>query len=185
MNPYAHLSTCRQSKTTSGPTAPDFRPDRFLGRKTTGNVFLAMALVAVWFVQLGIKPLHAKEAVFDLDNHAGKVVYVDFWASWCGPCRKSFPFMIQLHREFGDDLVIAAINLDEKRADADTFLSEFDVPFSVFYDPAGRVAEAFDLKGMPMSFLFGRQGEKLGQHVGFRKKDEEKLRAAIKTALGR
>lgn len=185
MNPYVRLSNCRQRRIASGPIAREIYHDRISGRRTAGTVLLAMALITAWFVQMDIKPLHAKETVFNLENHAGKVVYVDFWASWCGPCRKSFPFMIQLQQEFGDDLVIAAINLDEKRVDADTFLSDFDVPFDIFYDPTARIAEAFDLKGMPMSYLFGRNGEKLGQHVGFRKKDEEKLRAAIKAALGR
>lgn len=161
------------------------RFSKFSGGQAVRTVLLSVTLAVAGFIQLGVNPLHAKESSFNLQNYAGKVVYVDFWASWCGPCRKSFPFMNQLKQEFGDDLVIAAINLDEKRADADLFLADFDVEFDVYYDPSARIAEAYDLKGMPMSYLFGRNGEQLGHHVGFRKKDEKKLRAVIKVALDR
>lgn len=127
--------------------------------------------------------LQAREAGFNLQDYQGKVVYVDFWASWCTPCRASFPFMNELQRQFGDDLVVAAINLDEDRADAEEFLSEIDVIFDIHYDPSAKLAQDYGLKGMPTSYLFGRDGEPLGSHVGFRTKDEKKLRAAIAAAI--
>jgi len=79
-------------------------------------------------------------AAFNLDSYAGKVVYVDFWASWCGPCRDSFPFMADMSRQFGDDLAIVAINVDEHKSDALRFLDLFDVPFEIVYDPQGELA---------------------------------------------
>lgn len=126
----------------------------------------------------------ADDAVFDVANHKGKVVYVDFWASWCTPCRASFPFMARLKQEFGDDLVIAAINLDKNRSDADKFLEDMEVTFAIHYDPEGTLAEAFEVKGMPSSYLFDGNGQLVGSHVGFRKKDEAGLYAAVSAAIG-
>ncbi|MBX2880272.1 MAG: TlpA family protein disulfide reductase [Granulosicoccus sp.] len=125
----------------------------------------------------------ASETDFRLEEYAGKVVFIDFWASWCGPCRASFPFMEELQREFGDDLVIVAINLDENRKDALEFLARFEVSFKIFYDPSAQLAEKYEVKGMPSSYLFDRSGELLGSHIGFRKKDKQQLRSEIIAAL--
>jgi len=127
-------------------------------------------------------PLSAQEG-FDFDKYKGKVLYVDFWASWCIPCRASFPFMQDVATQHAEDLVIVAITVDKSRADADRFLAEFDVDFEIVYDPDGKLAEAFDLKGMPTSFLYDRAGKLLGSHVGFRKKDIDRLRAVISAAV--
>ncbi|ASK69416.1 MULTISPECIES: TlpA disulfide reductase family protein [Shewanella] len=113
--------------------------------------------------------------VFDANNQSvsltefkGKVVYVDFWASWCGPCRKSFPWMnamAQKYREQG--LAVVAINLDTDKALADEFLKQVPATFTVRFNPEGDVARSFDLLGMPSSFMFNRQGELVKSHVGF------------------
>ncbi|MGR6502502.1 TlpA disulfide reductase family protein [Shewanella sp. Koi 1] len=113
--------------------------------------------------------------VFDANNQSvsltefkGKVVYVDFWASWCGPCRKSFPWMnamAQKYREQG--LAVVAINLDTDKALADEFLQQVPATFTVRFNPEGDVARSFDLLGMPSSFMFNRQGELVKSHVGF------------------
>lgn len=142
-----------------------------------------ITLVAIILFSTSAAQLQARDTVFNLEDYQGKVVYVDFWASWCTPCRASFPFMNDIQRQFGDDLVVAAINLDEDREAAESFLSEFDVIFDIHYDPSAKLAQDYGLKGMPTSYLFGRNGEPLGSHVGFRKKDEKKLRAAIAAAI--
>lgn len=123
------------------------------------------------------------DSEFNIKNHQGKVVYVDFWASWCTPCRASFPFMKQLVEQHGDELVIAAINVDSDREAADTFLQAFDVNFDIHYDPEGKLAESFDVKGMPTSYLFNRSGQLIGTHIGFRNKDIDKLSTAIADAI--
>ncbi|QSX28499.1 TlpA family protein disulfide reductase [Shewanella cyperi] len=102
-----------------------------------------------------------------LTQYSGKVVYLDFWASWCGPCRKSFPWMNDLSRRHGDDLVVLAVNLDPDPADAEAFIQEFKPRFTIGYDPEGKLARRFDLLGMPSSFLFDRQGQLVSTHVGF------------------
>ncbi len=121
----------------------------------------------------------------DLDALKGKVVYVDFWASWCVPCRQSFPWMAEMQRRYGKDgLVIVAVDLDAVRADADTFLNEFVPSFRIAYDPEGALAERFHVKGMPTSFLIDRDGKTQLMHAGFRAKDREPLEAQMRALVG-
>jgi thiol-disulfide isomerase/thioredoxin len=109
-----------------------------------------------------------------LDNLHGKVVLVDFWASWCGPCLQSFPWMNGLHARHADDgLVIVAVNLDQDRALADAFLKKVPPQFRVEYDQAGQLAKAFGVEAMPTSFLIGRDGTVRARHAGFRDKQRE------------
>ena len=89
----------------------------------------------------------------ELAQFKGQVVYLDFWASWCAPCRESFPWMNRLQNELGHDgLVVIAVNVDRERADADRFLREHPAHFRIVYDPDGLLAEKFGVRGMPTSF---------------------------------
>jgi len=123
-------------------------------------------------------------AAFDISAYQGKVVYVDFWASWCTPCRASFPFMADLAEEYGEDLAVVAINVDESRSDAEAFLATFDTPFDIVYDAAGKLATAFKVPGMPTSYLYDRNGSFLHRHIGFRKASQEQIRDSIVAAIG-
>lgn len=149
-----------------------------LSRARWGRVHFLVALLLASLSTIG-----NADTEFAVENHKGKIVYVDFWASWCIPCRASFPFMQEMSEKYGESLVIAAINVDESRADADQFLEEFTVNFDIVYDPKGALAESFDVKGMPTSYLFDRQGNLLGSHLGFRKNDIAKLEEAIANAI--
>ncbi|QYK06922.1 TlpA disulfide reductase family protein [Shewanella zhangzhouensis] len=105
---------------------------------------------------------------FSLSDYRGKVVYVDFWASWCGPCRKSFPWMNEMHSRYQDKgLAVIAINLDTDSGDAKPFLNDLKPQFIIGYDSQGEVARQFDLLGMPSSFVFDRSGKLVATHVGF------------------
>lgn len=114
----------------------------------------------------------------------GRVVYVDFWASWCGPCKQSFPWMNEMQAKYGDKgLTIVGVNTDAKREDADKFLVNTPAKFTIAYDPAGKVAEKYQPKGMPTSFLIGADGIVRAVHVGFRDSDREELEREIAAAL--
>ena len=103
-----------------------------------------------------------------LKNEIGNVVYVDFWASWCIPCRQSFPWMNNLKAKYqAKGLTIISINLDHSRALADEFLKEVTANFPVIYDPKGLIARKYKLKGMPSSFIVDRTGKIVSAHVGF------------------
>lgn len=103
-----------------------------------------------------------------LGSLRGKVVLVDFWASWCGPCAAAFPAYEELFQEYRSrGLDVVAVNLDEKRTDADRFLASRPHAMDVVFDPSGRSAKAFGLEGMPTSFLIGRDGRIRFVHTGF------------------
>lgn len=98
----------------------------------------------------------------------GQVVYVDFWASWCGPCRESFPWMNQMHaRHEKDGLVILAVNVDQEPDKARAFLKELPAQFRIVPDSGGKLAEHYQLRGMPSSFVVDRKGQVRFAHVGF------------------
>lgn len=119
-----------------------------------------------------------------LDQHKGKVVYVDFWASWCVPCRNSFPWMNQMQKKYkGKGLEIIAINLDKKRELADTFLREIPANFTIAFDPEGKTAEAYKVMGMPSSYLINRKGEIVYKHIGFQENSASRMEAHISEAL--
>lgn len=114
----------------------------------------------------------------------GKVVYLDFWASWCAPCKQSFPWMDSLHQRYGPQgLVILAVNLDQERDAAERFLTKTPVSFTRLYDPKGETARLFGVSAMPHSFLIDRGGQVRAVHRGFRPSDAEALEADIRKAL--
>lgn len=108
---------------------------------------------------------HLKQA---LAQHHGQVVYLDFWASWCGPCRKSFPWMNDMQQKYRQQgFTIISVNLDVNKALAEKFLLENPANFSVIYDPEGYIAQRFKIKGMPSSLLIDRKGQVQHAHSGF------------------
>ena len=114
----------------------------------------------------------------------GKVVYVDFWASWCGPCRQSFPWMNALQARYGArGLQVVGVNVDAKRADADKFLAEVPATFAIGFDAQGDTPRRYAIKGMPTSVLVGADGKVIQVHNGFRDEDRQALEAAIDSAL--
>lgn len=126
--------------------------------------------------------LPAREGEVSLVSLQGKVVYLDFWASWCEPCRRSFAWMKTLHEKYGDHLAIVAVDLDRKREDADGFLAKNPVPFTIAFDPAGKVAEAFHVAAMPSSFVIGPDGKVLHAQAGFDPKKTADVETLLATA---
>ena len=114
----------------------------------------------------------------------GKIIYLDFWASWCAPCRESFPWMNMLHKKYADrGLVVIAVNLDENQQDAQQFLKELPAEFQVIYDPEGELAEIYNVQGMPSSYLFNRNGKLVSTHIGFKNRDADVLQTSITSLL--
>ena len=129
--------------------------------------------------------LPTSSGTVSLHNFRGKVVYVDFWASWCGPCRQSFPWMSTLFDRYADkDLVIVAVNLDKTRDAANAFLALYPAPFTVAFDPDGKTAGEFGVNAMPSSFIVNRTGAIVYVHQGFQESKANAIEARIKEALG-
>jgi len=120
-----------------------------------------------------------------LGEVTGKVVWVDFWASWCAPCRRSFPWMNEmLERYEGQGLQIIGVNVDKEMKLAEDFLAETPAQFDLRYDPAGALAEEFGVQAMPSSFLLDADGNIIATHFGFRTADTGDYEATIVKALG-
>lgn len=121
---------------------------------------------------------------FTLDDYAGKVVLIDFWASWCGPCRQSFPWMNAMQAKYSDDgLVIVAVNVDNDLADANRFLNDFPARFQVHFDDDKSLAREYEVVAMPSSFLIGRDGQVVKKHMGFKVLQQDEYESAIRAAL--
>jgi len=129
-------------------------------------------------------PLLGDSVSVELNKLRGKVIYLDFWASWCGPCRISLPQIDELQRSLGSDkFEVLAINLDEKPDNAIRFLKRFPVSYTVLSDPTGKVAEAYQLPGMPSSFIIDQSGRISMSHTGFKKGDIKQIRNHIEKLL--
>ncbi len=118
-----------------------------------------------------------------LPQWKGKVVLLDFWASWCKPCRESFPWMNDLQHRYGDNLVIVAVNLDQDHRLADQFLEQTPATFRIEYDPKGTLATQLGVSTMPMSFLIDRSGRIRERHQGFRQTEQPKREKSIAALL--
>jgi cytochrome c biogenesis protein CcmG, thiol:disulfide interchange protein DsbE len=130
--------------------------------------------------------LKTDAGAFRFDSLRGKVVYVDFWASWCVPCRRSFPWMNEMQARYKDkDFVIVAISIDSDIASAQRFLANNPANFIIAYDPESISANTLNLSGMPTSFLIDRDGEIVWRHIGFRESDKAENEAKIKEHLAR
>jgi thiol-disulfide isomerase/thioredoxin len=155
---------------------------------------LAAVCAALWMSAVSAQQVGQPAPAFDLPaagapnvklaDLKGRVVYVDFWASWCAPCKQSFPWMNDMQAKYGPKgLTIIGVNVDKKREDAEKFLVGTPAKFTVAFDTAGQVAQAYQPKGMPTSYLIDASGVVRAVHVGFREKDKDDLEREIAAAV--
>jgi cytochrome c biogenesis protein CcmG, thiol:disulfide interchange protein DsbE len=160
------------------PAAPHAAVNSAGKRRAALAVAFALMLLAATY-----RPALAADS---LSPGAGKVVLVDFWASWCEPCRHSFPWMNEMQKKYAHDrLVIVAVNVDNDRAAAERFLDENPTELEIRYDDDRLLARRFEVVAMPSSFLLDENGEVVERHLGFKVLKQDEYEAAIKAALGK
>ena len=130
---------------------------------------------------------------FDVDTDQGrffsqkytdKIVYLDFWATWCAPCRASFPWMNEMREKYqAEGLQIIAVSIDIDRLQARQFATQLGAKFDIGYDPEGLVADLFGVKAMPTSAIIGPGGKLLEVHQGFNEEKKPGYEEAIVSAL--
>ena len=119
-----------------------------------------------------------------VEDYRGKVILIDFWASWCPPCLKSLPKYNDLRREIGtDNFEIVAVNVDENTEDAKKFLAKHPVSYPIAKDPKGILPGVFGVKAMPTSYLVDKNGVVKYVHAAFKEGDIEKLRVQIEKLI--
>jgi cytochrome c biogenesis protein CcmG, thiol:disulfide interchange protein DsbE len=154
---------------------------RFMKIQRPGLTTVALCLLVLASAASGAEA----GAELRLADYRGKVVVVDFWASWCVPCRRSFPWMNAMHARYGDrGLVVIGVNVDRERAAAEQFLAEVPADFRIHYDTDGRLAEEFGVEAMPSSYVIGRDGEIVTRHLGFKVRSQDEYEALLVDALG-
>jgi thiol-disulfide isomerase/thioredoxin len=122
----------------------------------------------------------APAASFDLASYRGQVVYLDFWASWCAPCKHSFPWLKEMDAKHATQgLVILAVDVDRDPKAAAAFLADMKPGFRILDDPGGALATAYKLEAMPSSFLYDRKGSLRGTHLGFKTSDRDEIEKEI------
>jgi len=120
----------------------------------------------------------------NLSDYRGKVVYLDFWASWCAPCQHTLPWMSVLQKKYAaQDFVVLAVSVDKNKADAEKALAKFAPSFEVLLDATGVAASKYALPKMPTSFLIGKDGSVVSIHPGFGEGDDVKIEAEISRLL--
>ena len=119
----------------------------------------------------------------------GKVVIVDFWATYCQPCKKSFPKYQDLVDQFGGDLAVIAVSVDEV-GDADEaklkeFAEQTGVKFTILWDKEQKTAKAYSPPKMPTSYIIDKEGNIAHKHAGYESGEEEKIAEEVKALLGK
>jgi len=135
---------------------------------------LAIMLASSWLtasaaLKVGdtLPPLASYSLAGKLPDIKGKIVVVDFWASWCLPCAESFPVMDELQKKYGDRLVVIAVNVDEKASNMDKFLKKHAVTFNVVRDAEQKLVATVSPETMPTSFILDGEGKVRFLHNGF------------------
>jgi len=145
---------------------------------------IAAMLLAAALIGSVSRATSSASGPLDLDRHRGQIVIVDFWASWCKPCRQSVPWLNSLRERYGNrGLTIIGVNVDAERGDADKFLREVPIDFEVVFDPNGDLARQFKVQGMPSSYVFDRAGKLVETYVGFRDAKKNEHEAALRKLL--
>lgn len=129
-------------------------------------------------------PSLAGDGTVELSRYRGKIVYLDFWASWCAPCREEMPILERLHKTYASQgLVIVGVSVDREAANARTFASRMGITFPIIHDAQHQLAGRFAPPKMPSSYVIDRRGVVRYVHGGFRAGDAAALEREIKLLL--
>ena len=153
-------------------------------------IFLCISCASSWALSKGDKaPAFSLfnlsgDKTIQLSDYQGKVIYLDFWASWCPPCRISLPLLEKMRTELAhQNFEIIAINVDENPQDAKDFLKTFPVSYPIGGDKQGKLPELYQVQGMPTAFIIDKKGVIRVVHTSFKRKDIAKIKQVVSQLL--
>ena len=118
-----------------------------------------------------------------LDQYKGKVVMLDFWATWCGPCRMTMPILESMEKEFANNLILLAVNVQESKDDVRDFVRAQNVHSRVLLDEEGSVGETYGTESIPMQVLIDKRGIIRHIQIGFGPRTASELRSQIQKLI--
>ena len=126
-------------------------------------------------------------ATHSLDSYRGSVVFLNFWATWCAPCRTEMPAMQALHERLADtaDFAMIAVNLQEDAGRVQSFMAEMELSFQILLDSSGEVAATYGARTLPMSYIIDKDGSILARIIGIRSWDEPEYEQLFRTLASR
>ena len=139
-----------------------------------------MAGIGVIETPLSTDPLAAKlpdsaGRYVHLDDFRGKIVFLNFWTSWCPSCRTEMPSMERLHRKlFGKNFAMVTVNIKESASQVNNFFEEYNLTFTALLDTTGEVSTGFGIRAIPTTFILDKSGKKIGSITGPREWDSKK-----------
>lgn len=159
------------------PTAESATHDSIEGlMRSIGISYITNEIQAASFV---VEDLTGAE--FDLADFGGQFVFLNFWATWCPPCREEMPSMQVLHDELAaDGFTVVALNREETNATVQSFVDEFGYTYPILLDRTGEVATNYAVRGMPTTYFIGPDGRILGRLIGIRHWDDEQTLATMR-----
>ena len=183
----------------AAPEPPPAEPPPDAAATTGGASPQAVDAVAARMQELGFQlPRRAVQAVsFDLqdlagathslDSYRGAVVFLNFWATWCGPCRVEMPALQALHERLATatDFAMIAVNLQEDAGQVQRFVAEMELSFQILLDSSGEIAATYGARTLPMSYLIDKDGSILARIIGIRSWDEPEFEQLFRTLAGR
>ena len=119
-----------------------------------------------------------------LSEYRGQVVMLNFWASWCGPCRQEFPHLDDLQQKYSDlGFTVFGVNVEQDRASADKVLRDIPVTFPILFDDENVVSEQYGVDAMPMTLLVDRDGQVRHLHRGYKPGYEDKYEEQVRSLI--
>jgi len=119
-----------------------------------------------------------------LSEHRGEVVLLNFWASWCGPCRKEMPYLEQIQEKYSDyGFTVMGVNVEEDSSKAKKMLKDIPVSFPILYDTTNSVSKAYKVSAMPTTVIIDRDGNMRYLHKGYKSGDEATYKQWVKKLI--
>ena len=122
----------------------------------------------------------------NLSDYNGKIILLDFWASWCKPCKEEFPFLIELFEQnSNNNFIVLAVNIDTDIENLKKFVNNLnkDVSFKIIFDPDSKIPAIYNIDSMPSVIVIDKKGVIRYIHIGFINSDKEKYKKEIETLL--